>query len=45
MIIGINGPKGSGKNEVAKILERNYGFETVGFADKLKAICCRSFQN
>jgi hypothetical protein len=36
MIIGINGPLGSGKNEVAKILEKNYGFKAIGFADKLK---------
>jgi len=36
MIIGINGPIGSGKNEVAKILEKNWGFKAVGFADKLK---------
>jgi hypothetical protein len=36
MIIGINGPIGSGKSTVANILEKNFGFETVGFADKLK---------
>jgi hypothetical protein len=36
MIIGINGPIGSGKNTVANILEKNFGFETMGFADKLK---------
>lgn len=36
MILGINGPIGSGKNEVAKILEKNWGFKAVGFADKLK---------
>lgn len=36
MIIGINGPIGSGKNEVAKILEETYGFKAMGFADKLK---------
>jgi hypothetical protein len=36
MIIGLNGAKGSGKNTVASILERNWGFKAVGFADKLK---------
>lgn len=36
MILGINGPIGSGKSTVANILEKNFGFETVGFADKLK---------
>jgi hypothetical protein len=36
MIIGINGPIGSGKSTVANILEKNFGFETMGFADKLK---------
>ncbi len=36
MIIGINGPKGAGKNEVANFLVKNHGFEAMGFADKLK---------
>jgi deoxynucleotide monophosphate kinase-like protein len=36
MILGINGPIGSGKNEVAKILEKNWGYTPMGFADKLK---------
>jgi hypothetical protein len=36
MIIGINGPIGSGKSTLANILKKNFGFETMGFADKLK---------
>lgn len=36
MIVGITGPAGSGKNTVADILSREYGFQQLAFADALK---------
>lgn len=36
-IIGLNGRKGSGKNTVGDYLEREYGFQCVSYAAKLKA--------
>ena len=36
MIIGVAGLAGSGKNAVAEILVKKYGFAMVSFADPLK---------
>lgn len=36
MIIGLAGYARSGKDEVAKILVKNYGYERVAFADSIK---------
>lgn len=43
MIIGLNGPIGSGKNTVADILVKKYGFTALGFADKLKISAANLF--
>lgn len=46
MIIGINGFKGAGKNEVGSYLEREYGVTLAAFADLLKqsAAACFGFE-
>lgn len=36
MLIGLNGPKGSGKDTVGHYLVTEYGFTRLSFADKLK---------
>lgn len=36
MIIGLSGKKSSGKNTVGEYLEREYGFQCISFAAKLK---------
>ncbi len=38
MIIGLSGYAGSGKDEVAKILVKEYGFKRIAFADKVREI-------
>lgn len=38
MIIGLSGYAGSGKDEVAKILIKDYGFKRIAFADKVREI-------
>jgi cytidylate kinase len=38
MIIGLSGYAGSGKDEVAKILLKEYGFKRIAFADKVREI-------
>lgn len=43
IIIGIVGPKGSGKSEVAKFLSKNYDFERTRFADSLKNMLMTGF--
>lgn len=35
-VIGLIGPKGSGKSEVAKILAQDFGYQRIAFADPLK---------
>ena len=43
MIIGISGVARSGKDSVANILVKNYGFKKMAFADPLKRICSKVF--
>jgi hypothetical protein len=38
MIIGLSGYAGSGKDEVAKILIKDYEFKRIAFADKIRKI-------
>lgn len=38
MIIGLSGYAGSGKDEVAKILMKEYGFRRIAFADKVREV-------
>lgn len=42
-IIGIVGPKGSGKSEVAKLLVKDYDFERTRFAERLKLMLMVGF--
>ena len=35
-LIGLSGMKRSGKDSTAEILQRNYGFSRLAFADKLR---------
>jgi hypothetical protein len=42
-IIGITGLKGAGKDAVAAILCKGYGFQRIALADKLKEVACDVF--
>lgn len=42
-IIGLTGKKRSGKDTVANILSKNYGYQRVAFADKLREILYSHF--
>lgn len=44
MIIGIAGKKRAGKDTVASILIKDFGFKKVALADPLKKICSKVFQ-
>jgi predicted kinase len=39
MLVGLGGLKGAGKNVVAEMLRRAFGFRVVAFADSLKLAC------
>ena len=39
LVIGLAGDAGSGKDEVARYLERRHGFVRLAFADALKTVC------
>jgi hypothetical protein len=43
MIIGISGRAGAGKDTVAELFIRKFGFKRVSFADSLKEVCSTSF--
>lgn len=43
IVIGISGPKGSGKSEVAKYLVSECGFERTAFADPIKQMLMTGF--
>lgn len=43
MIIAISGKARSGKDTVANVLIKNFGFKRIAFADKLKDICSDVF--
>jgi hypothetical protein len=43
MIIGISGRARAGKDTVAEIFIKKFGFEKVSFADSLKEICSETF--
>jgi hypothetical protein len=43
MIIGLTGPRGSGKTTLAQYFYRHHGFNRVGFAEKLKEIAMNLF--
>jgi hypothetical protein len=43
MLIGISGIKRSGKDTIANVLIKDFGFKKIAFADKLKDICARVF--
>lgn len=43
MIIGLSGKKRSGKSTVGKLLEENFGFRQISFAEPLKKIVHSSF--
>lgn len=43
MLIGIMGPKGSGKSTIANYLVRHHGFIEKSFADPLKKVCKELF--
>lgn len=40
IILGLSGPRGSGKTTAARILEAEYGFTCMAFADPIRQ-CCR----
>ena len=44
MLIGLTGQAGSGKDEIAKILVRRYGFTRMAMADSLKEIARDHFE-
>lgn len=44
MILVLSAPKRSGKDEVAAILKKQFGYQRVAFADPLRVLCANTFQ-
>jgi hypothetical protein len=44
MIIGVNGRARSGKNTIADVMVKKFGFTQISFADPLKNICSDAFE-
>lgn len=44
MIIVLSAPKRSGKDEVANILKKHFGYKRIAFADPLRVLCAKAFE-
>jgi hypothetical protein len=44
MIIGVNGRARSGKDTLAQIMVKDFGFKQISFADPLKLLCSKTFE-
>lgn len=44
MILVLSAPKRSGKDEVANILKKHFGYQRIAFADPLRVLCAKTFE-